>query len=249
MECQHISKTRLGVYASLSTAKMREKHGLFLVEGLKAAKDTARHFDPVAFIITEGLDPDEDLKVFPLLSASRKEMEKISNLSTTPDFIGVFRLPEGRDEDLSVDGDSLYLLLDGVRDPGNFGTIIRTCHWFGIQKVFASRDCVDLFNPKTIQSTMGSLGAVEVVYCDLPVLIDNNPDMPVYGTLLDGENIFESGLKNHGFIVMGNEGKGISEEVKRRITHPLLIPPYRGDHSESLNVAVATGITIALFRR
>ena len=136
-----------------------------------------------------------------------------------------------------------------IQDPGNLGTIMRTAHWFGIDRIYASRDTVDIFNPKTVQSTMGSLGRVEIVYCDLGELMDKNPDMPVYGTLLDGKNIYKATLGEHGFIIMGNEGKGISESLRKRITSPLLIPPYDySNHSESLNVAIATAVTLSQFR-
>ena len=142
-----------------------------------------------------------------------------------------------------------YLILDGVQDPGNLGTIIRTCHWFGITTIFASLDTVDIYNPKTVQATMGSLGKVRVLYRDLEEIIASNPGVPVYGTLLEGESLYRVHPDRRGFIVMGNEGNGISENIRKLVDNPVTIPPYGHDHGESLNVAVATAITVAWFRK
>lgn len=245
-----LSKTKLGQYAGLQRGKMREKEGLFVAEGRKSVLDLLPYFRAEAVICLRGCDVAGELpQGVTLYETGEKEMRKLSSLTTPPDVLAVFRIPqEIAEEDLKVE-DGLYLLLDGVRDPGNMGTIIRTAHWFGIDAIFASRDCVDIYNPKTIQATMGSLGRVKVRYCDLAALIKENGDMPVYGTLLDGENIYEANLGQRGFILMGNEGKGISAELRELITDGLLIPPYDAtDHSESLNVAVATGVVLSLFR-
>ena len=160
-----------------------------------------------------------------------------------------FPLSSGR----GVGGEaSLYLALDGIQDPGNLGTIIRIADWFGIETVVCSPDTADAYAPKVVQATMGSLARVKIVYQDLAELIDALPtDFPVYGTLLDGRDIYAETLTPHGLIVMGNEGNGISPEIARKITRRLLIPNYPADRptADSLNVAIATAITCAEFRR
>lgn len=252
-----LSKTKLSLYSSLGNRKYRLRHGLFIVEGEKSVSDTLGHYDLDALIVRKDYEPCmvrlteiPKEKVYETNSAG---MDKISSLSTSSSVVAVYRLPSAALERGDVIGklpDNLYLMLDGIQDPGNLGTIVRTAHWFGIKRIFASRDTADIFNPKTIQSTMGSLAKVMVTYCDLAKVIEANEDLPVYGLLLDGENINRANLGKNGFIVMGNEGKGISPEIRRKVTDKLLIPPYNpSDHSESLNVAIATGITLAAFRR
>lgn len=246
-----LSKARQSIYSQLSKRKMRDRHNLFVVEGRKSVEDTIGVFKAEAVITIDcDLVPESWGCSGILYEVSRPVMEKISSLSTAPDVIAVYRIPEGFYDNVPDPCEGkLYLLLDGIQDPGNLGTIMRTAHWFGIDRIYASRDTVDIFNPKTIQSTMGSLGRVEIIYCDLAELVEKNPDMPVYGTLLDGENIYKATLGEHGFIIMGNEGKGISESLRKRITSPLLIPPYDySNHSESLNVAIATAVTLSQFR-
>ena len=146
--------------------------------------------------------------------------------------------------------DQLVLALDGVQDPGNLGTIIRIADWFGISDIFCSADTADVWNPKVIQATMGSIARVRITYTDLVALI-KEAQVPVYGTLLDGDNIYQQTLSQNGIIVMGNEGNGISPEIRQLITNKLLIPDFNtGDsHAESLNVAIATAITCSEFRR
>lgn len=246
-----LSKARQSVYAQLSHRKMRDRHGRFIVEGRKGVEDTIGRFEVEAVLaLPEVMIPDAWRCADSLCRVSQTVINKISSLSTPSDVLAVYRIPEGYYNRIPVpDETRLYLMLDGVRDPGNLGTIIRTAHWFGIDRIYASKDTVDVFNPKTIQSTMGSLGKVDIIYCDLESLISENPGMPVYGTLLNGENIYKSPLGNHGFILMGNEGKGISMKLRERVTFPLLIPPGNvDDHSESLNVAIATAVTLSEFR-
>lgn len=252
-----LSKNKLSLYSSLGNRKHRLRHGLFIVEGEKSVADTLGSFSLEALIVRSGFEPTMinliDLPEEKLFVTGGGGMDKISSLSTSPSVIAVYKLPLTalkREDVIEELSDGLYLMLDGIQDPGNLGTIVRTAHWFGIKKIFASCETVDIFNPKTIQSTMGSLAKVEVTYCDLAKLIDANKDLPVYGLLLDGKNIYQARLGNTGFIIMGNEGNGISSELRDKVTNRLLIPPYDpSDHSESLNVAIATGITLAAFRR
>ena len=153
---------------------------------------------------------------------------------------------------LSIVNCQLSLALDGIQDPGNLGTIIRIADWFGIETIFCSPDTADAYAPKVVQATMGSLARVKIVYQDLAMLIDALPnDFPVYGTLLDGNDIYAEPLTPHGLIVMGNEGNGISPEIAQKINRRLLIPNFPADRptADSLNVAIATAITCAEFRR
>lgn len=245
-----LSKRKQGIYAQLRSRKFREKYGLFIVEGRKSVEDMLGYFEMVGIVrLREGADFHVcDLDV-PVYEVSAQEMDRISSLSSRPDVLAVCRLPENLNQVPEPADDELYLLLDGIQDPGNLGTIVRTCHWFGIHRIYASKLTADIYNPKAIQSAMGSLGHIEIVYCDLEELVKRNPQMPVWGTLLDGENIYEAPLEERGFIVMGNEGNGISEGMRKLISNPLLIPPYReSDHAESLNVAIATAVTLSQFR-
>lgn len=250
-----LSKTKSSVVAQLSSRKMREKHALFAVEGFKSVADTLGLFPLEYIIVLDSVAPRvvAELGSIALQSVvyevEETEMKRLSAFSTPSEIMAIYRLPERKDTFTTPNRGELYLMLDGVRDPGNLGTIIRTAHWFGVKRIYASRDTVDLYNPKTIQSTMGSLGRVEVEYGDLVSLIEGNPVMPVYGTLLNGENIYKAPLGNEGFVLMGNEGVGISEELRGLITSPLLIPPFdASSHSESLNVAIATAVTLSQFR-
>lgn len=182
------------------------------------------------------------------------------------------RLPINSDIHRNRTSMGLIVALDGVQDPGNLGTIIRTCDWFGVRRLVCSHDTADCYNPKVVQATMGALARVQVEYVDLVSWLEEIKDLhlphttgktptspvaaalPIYGTLLNGRNLYENGAiaeRQQGVIIMGNEGNGISEAVRQHITHPLLIPPYPADAetSESLNVAIATAITLAEFRR
>ena len=153
--------------------------------------------------------------------------------------------------DASVIGRSLCLALDDVQDPGNLGTIIRLADWFGIEHIFCSPNTVDVYNPKTVQATMGGIARVKLHYTSLPELIGSLKDIPVYGTFLDGANMYTQPLSAHGLIVMGNEGNGIGNEVEQLINRKLYIPNYPSERetSESLNVAIATAVVCAEFRR
>lgn len=249
-----LSRTKAALYGNLQTVKMRRRHGLFTVEGAKAVTDMASHFQMTALIVESGCELSDTLiskcvgtANCEIYEVSSREMKELSSFSTPSPVMGVFRIPE--ETETVIDKYKLYLLLDGVRDPGNLGTIIRTCHWFGIFDIFASHDTVDCYNPKVVQATMGSLGAVRVNYCNPEKLVAENPGMPVYGTLLEGENIFTAELTSNGFVVMGNEGTGISESMRKLLTVGLNIPPATSNHGESLNVAVATAIVLAQFSK
>ena len=186
-----------------------------------------------------------------------EQMKRISALSSPSPVLAVVRKPDdiyvedvSQVEDL-IERGGLFLGLDTIRDPGNLGTIIRVADWFGIEHIFCSQGTVDVYNSKVIQATMGALARVKVHYCNLPDLISSLKDVPVYGTFLDGENIYNKPLSENGLIIMGNEGNGVSKEVSQLINNKLYIPNYPTGRttSESLNVAIATAVVCAEFRR
>ena len=181
----------------------------------------------------------------------------MSGLRTPQGVIGVFRKRKDANGDAPkvLNGENggngdLMLALDGVQDPGNLGTIIRTCDWFGVHDIVCSKDTADCYNPKVVQATMGALARVRIHYVDLPEWLAEQ-EKPIIGTLLEGRDMYECALPKEGIIVMGNEGNGISQEVRKLITHPIRIPSYpkNAETSESLNVSIATAIVLAEFRR
>lgn len=236
-----ISKNKAKLVRSLETKKGREKSGLFVAEGPKTVGD----------LIAAGFKAE-------MIIDDEADARQVSFLRHPQGVVGVFHIPDyglaasdGQTEG-GMDTGKLSLALDGVQDPGNLGTIIRIADWFGIEDVYCSKDTADCWNPKVIQATMGSIARVRVRYCDLGPVIGSLPEgFPVYGTFLDGSNIYDSPLSAVGLIVMGNEGNGISEGINRLVSHHLLIPnyPHGRQTADSLNVAIATAITCAEFRR
>lgn len=246
-----ISKNKLSLFSRLGSRKQREKLGLFLAEGEKCVSDTLPFFTPEAILsLEDNVNITEKNDEFPSYTVSQNEMRKISQLQTLPNVIAIYRMPKESEIDTSILSESLTLLLDAVQDPGNLGTILRIASWFGIKQVVLGTGCADPYNPKTIQSSMGAIGMVKIIQMDLINFIEKYPDIPVCGTLLDGENIYETNLTLPAFVVMGNEGNGLSEEVRTKVNMPLLIPSFAsGPHAESLNVAAATAITVSEFMR
>ena len=232
--CKVISKNKIKLIHSLETKKGREKAGLFVAEGPKVVNDLLH----AGFTAENIFEDIEDIK-------------KISFLQHPQSMLGVFKLPRNEHyTEFSIT--QLVLTLDGVQDPGNLGTIIRVADWFGIKDIFCSLDTADCWNPKVVQATMGSIARVQLHYVDLNKMVESLPaDYPIYATLLDGENIYKQELSHHGMIVMGNEGKGISPILRTKINRKLYIPNYSSneDTAESLNVAIATSIVCAEFRR
>ena len=228
--------------------KFRDELGLFVAEGDKCVEELRKGFELVS-LYREGEN------------ATRTEIEQMSGLQTPQGTIGVFR--KGRRDDVRCTKKDLILALDGVQNPGNLGTIIRTCDWFGVHDIVCSHDTADCYNPKVVQATMGALVRVRVQYTDLAewlkAVSSQHSDVRIYGTLLEGEDMYEV-LKaplgppikgGRKVVIMGNEGNGISEEVRAMVTHPIRIPSYPKDAetSESLNVSIATAIVLAEFRR
>lgn len=248
---EELSVAKRKKLASLRSVKGRRAEGLFVVEGTRSVLDTLGLFDCEMIVATaQWLDAHRcELPDVAIYQCKATDMERISSLSTAPSVLAVCRIPERR---LADPHGKLSVALDGVQDPGNLGTIIRACDWFGVDTIYCSRDTVDVFNPKVVQSTMGALSRVAVHYVDLPDFLARNSDMPLYGTFLDGANLYQSQLSAEGIIVMGNEGNGVSAAVAALLSRRLYIPPFPAvahSHVESLNVSMATSIVLAEFRR
>jgi TrmH family RNA methyltransferase len=241
---EHLSKNQIKWVRSLQQKKQRDAEDVFVAEGHKCVEELHGAFELVLMVT-----PD---------NATEVEIAQMSNLRTPQGVIGVFkrRGDEAKGERQKARGEELVVALDGVQDPGNLGTIIRTCDWFGVHDIYCSMDTADCYNPKVVQATMGALARVRVHYVNLKEWLEEvqKAGVPVYGTLLEGENMYEKGAitdKSKGVIIMGNEGNGISPEIRQLITHPIRIPSYPADAdtSESLNVGIATAIVLAEFRR
>lgn len=251
-----ISKNKIKQIHSLEQKKYRTLHNSFIAEGTKCVNELLKEGFCAHTIIstddwlcpTPSHLPDEHFIV------SEEELRKASLLAHPQQVMGVFQIPEmPHDIDVNhITNTELCLCIDGVQDPGNLGTIIRTADWFGIRHIFCSQNTADAYNPKVVQATMGSIARVNIYYLNLVEMLQSlQPGTPIYGTLLDGENIYNTTLSNNGIIIMGNEGNGVSPEVRQLLTHKLLIPPYPvGKASaESLNVSIATAIICSEFRR
>lgn len=239
-----ISKSQIKLITSLGQKKARTKNRLFIVEGIKGISEILNSgFELDSLYTTEEIFDVQELKINKIREA---DLKKISNLKTPQIAVALFKIPDVKIPDLN----GLILALDGVRDPGNLGTIIRLCDWFGIKTLLCSRDTVDCFNPKVVQASMGSITRVEVFYLDLPLVIKDNPEIPVMGTFLKGENIYEANFPSNGILVLGNEANGISKDLEQLVSMRLNIPQF-GDsqNTESLNVATAAAVFLGEFRR
>ncbi|MBR2026626.1 MAG: RNA methyltransferase [Alistipes sp.] len=229
---------------ALATKQGREEQGAFIAEGEKLIGEIRNSKLRIRKIYqTKPLFADAEM-------VSEKEMERISQLKTANSVLAVVETPKSKIASVKPDS-SLVLALDRVQNPGNLGTIIRLADWFGISDIVCSEDSADCFNPKVVQATMGAILRVRVHYTNLAKWLGEQRGAKIYGTFLEGENIYSAQLDKSGIIVMGNEGQGISAEVAATVSHKLLIPPYPADRcgSESLNVAVATAVICSEFRR
>lgn len=245
-----ISINKIKYVQSLHTKKFRQKYDNFIAEGDKICyeiiKSEKLNIEAI-FALPQWMEKHSaELRPFQsiLTEVNESELKKISTL-TTPNQVLMVVKQSSFELDLQTIRSDLSLYLDGIQDPGNMGTILRIADWFGIRFVFCSDTCVDIFNPKVVQATMGAFLRIQSKEIELRELIEATT--PVYGALLEGENLFQTERSNHGIIVIGNEGRGISEEVRALINRPILIPPH-GEGAESLNAAVATGIICAVFR-
>jgi RNA methyltransferase, TrmH family len=239
-----VSKNQIKLISSLQQKKFRAANGLFIAEGIKVIGELIdSHFELEQLYTTEPLFPEIPLSKRTLISES--DLNKISALTTANNALAVFKIPASAD----ISPSGLIVVLDDIRDPGNLGTIVRLCDWFGITQIVCSEQTVDVYNPKVIQATMGSIARVGVSYVKLEDFLAK-AGLPVFGTFMDGDNIYKTTLPKEGIIVMGNEANGISAEIEKIITSRLSIPRFGNlQQTESLNVATATAIILSEFRR
>lgn len=237
-----LSKSQIKLITSLKQKKYRQQHHLFVVEGIKTIKELlASSLELHALYTTELFNIDAENEV--LISTS--ELKRISFLTTPNKALAIFKTPQPN----KIETEGLIVVLDAVRDPGNLGTIIRLCDWFGIKDLVCSKETVDCFNPKVIQATMGSITRVNISYLDLIPFLKTKK-VSVFGAFMEGENVYSSHLPEKGVLVMGNEANGISKDIEALITEKISIPRF-GDlqAAESLNVATATAILLSEFKR
>jgi TrmH family RNA methyltransferase len=254
-----ISKNKQKLIRSLDSKKNRVEHSLFVVEGVKmvteliqAQKSSENSFKIEELFYTQQWADDniEELKHydFPSELIKDSELEKISQFKTPNQVLATVKIPPVTIPDFP---EETVLILDGIKDPGNMGTIIRTADWFGINHIICSSDCVDLYNPKTVQATMGSLFRVSILYYDLIKALRNlrrhHPLKPILGATLQGQNVYQMPLPQHAFVLMGSESHGIRPEAREFVTKEIKIPQFGG--GESLNVATAAAILCSEFRR
>lgn len=239
-----ITKNTIKQIASLRQQKFRKELGLFVVEGRKMTEELLHSdFETVGLYATDAF-----IEAYPSLAdaepVSEMQMEQMSGQNTPPGILAVVRIPQ---KGIIKTTSRLVLALDGIANPGNMGTLIRTAEWFGIHDVVCSSDCVELWNPKTVQATMGSLFRMKVWSTDLPTYLKQAKadGSSIYGALLDGENLFQMQNKPEGILVIGSESHGIRADVLPCITHPVTIPRVGGSATESLNAAVAGAILMA----
>lgn len=246
-----ISKAKIKQIRSLELKKNRDESQCFVAEGVKVVGEMLGRF-PCQYLAAtpQWAEAHPDVQVSDL--ATNEELSRAGFLKTPQLVLGIFKKGEAAAPNVSqLAGNGLCLALDCVQNPGNLGTIIRLADWFGIAHIFCSPDTADAFSPKAVQATMGALAHVSVHYTRLDTLLASLPaGIPVYGTFLDGANMYQQPLEQRGIIVMGNEGRGIHAGLEPYITRRLYIPNYAsGPTSESLNVAIATAVVCAEFRR
>ncbi|PID88438.1 MAG: RNA methyltransferase [Bacteroidia bacterium] len=247
-----LSKKTIKLVHSLNLKKNRMLHGLFVAEGTKTIYDLLQTGMPLELLLVEQNHKDTILfSNYPCQAVSSEEIKKISNLKNTPPAIAIFKIPASklRMSDLE---NKMSLFCDQIQDPGNLGTIIRTASWFGIENIICSSGTTDAYNPKTIQASMGAIAQVKIFYVKSKEFFSALPaHFPVYGTVLDGNNIFRQQFARHGLIVIGNEGHGISSLTDSYITHRISVPSFSspGTSPESLNASAAAAIVCAEFCR
>ena len=239
-----VSKNQIKWITSLQLKKYRLENQLFIAEGVKVIQELLQ-----SNFVLEDLFATED--VFNSFSVNNKmvvtdaEMKKITALSSPSSCLAVFQMPK----ETKISNQGLIVALDDIRDPGNLGTIIRLCDWFGIEQMICSKETVDVFNPKVVQATMGSLARVNIQYIDIQEFISNS-SLPIFGTFMDGNNIYSEELPADGIIIFGNEANGISAEIEKLVTNRIAIPRFgKLQKTESLNVATATAIILSEFCR
>lgn len=237
-----LSKNQVKFIKSLKQKKNRQKHGLFVVEGIKTINELLK-----SKLVLHSLYTTQSFNINAkdAFLITEQELKQISFLTTPNSALAIFKIPAVK----VVEFNQLILVLDSVRDPGNLGTIIRLCDWFGVKDLVCSKETVDCYNPKVIQATMGSISRVNISYVDLVGFLKNS-NLPCYGAFMDGDNVYNRELQEKAILIMGNEANGISKDIESIITKKVSIPRF-GDLqiTESLNVATATAILLSEFRR
>ncbi len=241
---QMISKSQTKYIQSLGQKKHRDQEGVFVAEGPKLVKELLQSKNAeliCLYALNDWIEENEKLlKGINVSAINENELEKISQLKTPNQVIAVIKKFKMQKPDVKR---KISLVLDAIQDPGNLGTIIRIADWFGILQIVCSPDCADVYNPKVVQATMGSIARVKVFYTDLPAWLKQQNEVKVYATMLEGKDVTKmSGLKE-GLIIIGNEAKGIQDELLQLVDEKITIPKKGG--AESLNAAVATGIVLA----
>ena len=243
-----VSKNQKKLIRSLKQKKYRKQNGLFVVEGIKVINEFLNtHFKlQNLYVLNAEMHLFNNVSKDKLVNVNHTELNQISFLTTPQKALAVFKIPEEKN---ILTNSGLQLALDDVKDPGNLGTIIRLCDWFGIEKLICSAETVDCYNPKVVQATMGSLTRVKIEYLDLKNYIENT-NLPVFGAFMNGENVYKSKLPENALLIMGNEANGISSDIETRITKKISIPRFgKIKVTESLNVATATAVLLSEFRR
>lgn len=251
---QELSKAKISLISSLSVKKFRDEHNLFVAEGHKIVDEIFNSKLKIKYLIYNS-DKNTDIKLgnFEVYFTPEITFKKISSLKTAPSVLAVVEIPEYKTQ-IKDFSKKLTMAADAIQDPGNLGTLIRICDWFGIENLVCSHSSADLYNPKVIQATMGAFLRVKVHYVNLSEFIQqyiSETKLPCYGTFLEGENIYKTELSSSGLFVLGNEGNGISAEVEKLLSRRLFIPPFsqRQQHAESLNIASAASVISSEFRR
>ena len=250
-----LSKHLTNIIQNLEKKKFREKYNLFKIEGEKLVQELFLSDMKVDTLIARPSWIERNRRKaqsYNTIEVNEIEMGRVSNFKSLPEVIALAQIPvkEHSPEEIK---NELSIVLNGIQDPGNLGTILRLSDWFGVRHVFCDHDCANIFNPKSVQASMGAIFRVNVFYLDLvefiPQFVDQ--DFPCYGAFLEGENIYRTELRTKGFIVMGNEGNGISPAIERFVTRKITIPSFAHSpySTESLNVGVATGIILSEFKR
>lgn len=239
-----LSKNQIKLITSLQQKKQRIAHQLFFAEGIKVIQELVESKFELVHLFTTQNDFHE-VPNNKKISITESELKKITALATPNTCLAVFNIPNEK----MILETGLILALDAIRDPGNLGTILRLCDWFGIDQLICSKETVDIYNPKVVQATMGSIARVNLSYIDLESFISQT-QLPVFGTFMDGTNIYKTDLPQKGIIIMGNEANGISPEIEKLVKNRLSIPRFGTlQKTESLNVATATAIVLSEFRR
>ncbi|WP_109299795.1 RNA methyltransferase [Aquimarina sp. AU474] len=241
-----VSKNQKKLIKSLYQKKYRKQHELFVAEGKKVIKELLdANFELYALytVDEEIFNIDDKLQFI----VTEEELKQISFLATAQSVLAIFSTPKPRE----INDDGIVLLLDDIRDPGNLGTIIRLCDWFGVKELVCSNQTVDCFNPKVIQATMGSITRVNINYTDTVAFLQSQKEgANIFGTFMDGDNIYPMQLPEQAVIIMGNEANGISAEIENLVNKRIAIPQFgAGQKTESLNVATATAIVLSEFKR